>query len=353
MVRRLKVAILVGALVLLSGCTECKAPFLPQEVPDDAPDTGGRAARTMYVRALLEDGPAREFSAYVFWKKPGDASTIQAMGLRTTDGLITAHVPTDEDVGIVVGDVPSYAERWTLLDGRILREDVYLVRLYKTQLNGTVAFDWTGVEASGWEVGPFYFELVWDPHILALHPDPERQREYLARATRFTATLTWTNGPTESASLGLMLARNLDESAHCRYQDQDNELAPGPHSEAFDSSLRSQGFLCGNGFNFTGADKLYVGAATDQQMVAPFGLNYRIAWRAEFEHRPELQNLCSTYADSDTKVEKLDPRSGVPQNRTTFRGGGSSAQSPGFDAASLGLVAGVMATWAAARSRRR
>ena len=191
------------------------------------------------------------------------------------DGIVTARVPGNRIVGVVVAK-DGFTEEWVpaLAAGDTGGTGTYTVPLYRQSLALDVDAVWgPGGASTGFATNSQY---AWDPHAVPFAESDEANRGYAARITEMTVTLTWTNGLNGGGDLGIGVGPPVDGPRY--FADGSTNIASGQQSETTTLSLdhlRAHGIL--------GAPSIQVGAATDSGFVAPFGLPYTMHIEARFD----------------------------------------------------------------------
>lgn len=206
-------------------------------------------------------------------------------------GRVTAHVPGNRIVGIVVAK-DGYTEEWVpaVAAGSTGAQGSLTVPLYRSQLALDMDAVWGPGAASTGEVTSSDF--AWDPHEVPFGDNADAARGYASRIVELTVVIDWSNGAMGSGDLGVG-AGPIEENPRY-FEDAGNNIQPGAQSVRATlglQQLQEHGIL--------GAPAVAVGAATDSGFVAPFGLPYTMHVEARFDTARAAFGSCNYAGGAD------------------------------------------------------
>lgn len=310
---------LLGALgaavaLILAGCTAGPVgpPVSTSTVPQDAPQEGGDGDYNLTLRITDEpDGPPIQDAAIiVYWGEfDGDASgSFRVSGsaegsdgggradgvvridvrpdtpepettvpLRTgPQGTATAHVPTNQVVGIVAS-AAGHTEEWVprAVTGDDGGQGTVDFPVYKARVVETIDGTWGPAGASpGMATNSNY---AWEPTEVPWGDSTAAREGYVERLASLRMTLNWTNGPTGGGDLAIGVGKTTSEVDFVA--DADNpDAAPGEQTE---QALLEKGAIDEHGWPSAGT--LYLGPASQKAFAAPMGLEYTLTAEASFD----------------------------------------------------------------------
>lgn len=298
----------VAALLLLAGCAS--PPVWTPSVPQDAPAEGGPGDRTVTVHVTNASGPVPAAVILMWPRDPPnlqaeDTIVMQLLGLRTLNGTVVGHIPTNRDFYVIAGLGAAWTEEWRGPFGAGAQATAVDVRVYPRNLYFEMNGTW-GPAAVGFDLWPYAEQAAWSPSPLTLDPDPETNQAMQTRIGGLDGRLLWENTATATADLGLMVASQGGGSV-CYMQDEQRDLAPGPAQQTFVLPYFSDCvFILPEHIDHV-TPPVEIGPATRSHLVAPFGLPYRIEMEVTLWESWGWQGLQKSLGNRTLQREWVDP----------------------------------------------